>query len=118
MVLHADEPGMLGNLDDLGQLAIGRHAGEAQSRILELALVVDVDLVTVAVALADLRGAAIDLADPAAARQHRRIGAEPHRAAEIAAGLALLQRVAAHPLGHETDHRMLARPELGRARTL
>src|SRR5216684_1246723 len=47
MELHADEPGMAGKLDDLGQLAIGRHAGEAQALILQPALVVDVDLVAV-----------------------------------------------------------------------
>src|SRR5260221_403612 len=116
MVLHADEPGMVGDLDDLRQLAVGRHAGEAQSGILELALVVDVDLVGGAGALGDARPPAVDLARPAAARQPRRIGAQAHGAAEIAAGRALLQHVAAHPLGHEPDHRVLARPELGRAR--
>src|SRR5216684_2611984 len=118
MVLHADEPGMVGDLDDFRQLAVRRHAGEAQTRLLELAHVVDVDLVAVAMALADLRRAAVDLADAAAAREHRLVGAEPHGAAEIAAGLTLLQHVAAHPLGHEPDHRVLARPELGRARAL
>src|SRR5207302_11279801 len=42
-------------------------------------------------------------------------GPKAHRAAEIAIGLALFQFVAAHPLGHQTDDRVLARAELGRA---
>src|SRR5512137_2516637 len=53
MVLYADEPGMVGDLDDLGQDAVGRHAGEAQAHLLQPVLVVDVDLVAVAVAFAD-----------------------------------------------------------------
>ena len=52
--LHADEPGVVGHLDDLGQAAVGRHAGEAQARRAQAVDVVDVDLVAVAVALADL----------------------------------------------------------------
>src|SRR5207302_1861118 len=35
MELHADEPGMARPLYDLGQLAVGRHAGEAQPLILQ-----------------------------------------------------------------------------------
>src|SRR4029077_2879579 len=30
VVLHADEPGMSGQLNNLGQHAVGRHAGETQ----------------------------------------------------------------------------------------
>src|SRR5579885_3291932 len=71
-------------------------------------LVGDVDLVTVAVALADPRGA-VDFRDAALRIEHRLIGAEPHRAAEIAARLALLDFVAAHPFGHQPDNRMRAR---------
>jgi hypothetical protein len=52
--LHADEPGMVGDFDDLRQHAVGRHAGETQAVLLEPVLVVDVDLVAVAVALGDL----------------------------------------------------------------
>ena len=46
--------------------------------------------------------------------EHRRIGAEPHGAAEIAVGGALLQRVALQPFGHQADHRLGRRRELGR----
>ena len=105
---------MVRDLDDLGQQAVGRHAGEAQPRRLQRVAIGDVDLVAVAVALAD-PGRAVDLGDPAFRVEHRVIGAEPHRAAEIAVGLAPLQLVAAHPFGHQPDDRMLARAELGRA---
>ena len=54
MELHADEPGMIGQLDDLGQAVVRRHAGEAQPRRAQAVDVVDVDLVAVTVALADL----------------------------------------------------------------
>ncbi len=35
MELHADEPGMVRQLDDLRQRAVGRHAGEEQARRLQ-----------------------------------------------------------------------------------
>src|SRR5260221_13538096 len=114
MELYADEPGVAGELDDLGQFAIGRHAGEEQALVLEPGLVVDIDLVAVAMALADI-GRAVDLAHPAAWREDRPIGAEPHRAAEIATGFTALQEIAANPLRHQPDHRLTARAELGRA---
>src|SRR3546814_5214754 len=46
------------------------------------------------------------------------IGAETHGAAEVAAGVAGLAQVAAHPLGEQADHRFGARSELGRAGAL
>ena len=49
--LHADEPGMVWDLDDLGQKPVGRQALEAQARRLELVAVARVHLVAVAVAL-------------------------------------------------------------------
>src|SRR5262245_9303931 len=66
------------------------------------------------VTLLDL-GCAVDLRDLGAALEERRIFAEPHGAAEIAARPALLEHVATHPLGHQTDHDVFARTELGRA---
>ena len=45
--------GWSGNLDDLRQDAVRRHAGEPQADLLQPVLVVDVDLVAMAVALAD-----------------------------------------------------------------
>ena len=50
-------------LDDLGQHAVGRDAGHLQAGALERLAIADVDLVAVAVALAD-RGRAVDLARP------------------------------------------------------
>ena len=87
--LHADEPGVVRQLDDLGQAAVGRHAGEAQAGRAQAVDVVDVDLVAVAVALAD-RGLLVDAMHEAAALEHAGVGAKPHRAAEIAARAALL----------------------------
>src|SRR5438874_2050469 len=89
MELDADEPRMVGPLDDFGQLTVGRHAGKDQSRSLERVTIVDVDLVAVAVPLADRVGA-VDRADNAIAVELGRIGAEPHRPTEISAGGALL----------------------------
>src|SRR5689334_15492154 len=102
MILHADEPGMLGDLHGLGQLAIGRHARETQAYGLEPILVVDVDLVAMPMPLTDpLRG--IYLGDAASLREDRLVGAEPHGATQVAVRLALLEHVAAHPFGHEAD---------------
>src|ERR1700722_6519489 len=44
VILHADEPRMVGDLDDLGQHAVGAYAGKAQAGVFEPALVMDVDL--------------------------------------------------------------------------
>src|SRR6185295_20215842 len=85
MELDTDEPGVVGPLDDLGQLVVGRHAREDQARTLERALIVDIDLVAVAMALADLVRP-VDRADDAVAVELGRIGAEPHGAAEVTAG--------------------------------
>src|ERR1700691_2317982 len=117
MELNADEPGMVGEFDDLGQRAVGRHAGKPHSGLFQPGFVVDVDLVAVAVALADL-GLAVDLGDAAAGQKLRRISAEAHGATQIAVDLALFQRVALHPFGHEADHRLGAGTELGRARAV
>src|SRR3546814_6400687 len=65
MELHADEPGVVRDLDDLRQLAVRRQAGEQQARLLQHLPVVDVHLVAVAVALAD-RIRAVDVAHPGA----------------------------------------------------
>src|SRR5579862_5297052 len=108
---------MVRDLDDLGQDAVGRHAGKAQARLFEPRLVIDVDLVAMAMALAD-RGRAVNLGNAASRRQHRLIGAEPHRAAQIAFGIAPLYLIAARPFGHEADDRIGAGAELGRARAV
>ena len=113
--LNADEPGMRGQFDDLRQFAVGRQAGEAQPGVLELAAIVDVDLVAVPVALADL-GRAVDPGDLTALGDQAGIGAEPHGAAQVAGRVAALDHVVAGPFGHQADDRVLAAAELARAR--
>src|SRR5687767_9823452 len=117
MELHTNEPRMIGNFHDLRQDAVRRHAGEQQPLLLQLFLVVDVHFITMAVPLGD-RGLAIDVGDRAARLQDRLVGAEAHGAAEIAAGGAFLELVAAHPFGHQADHRLRAGTELRRAGVL
>ena len=90
-----------------GSSPSGLMPGEDQAALLERVLVVDVDLVAVAVALADRVGA-VDRANDAVAVEPRLIGAEPHGAAEIAVGLALLQALLAHPFGDQADDRLAA----------
>src|SRR3954452_6653006 len=53
MELDADEPWMVRPLDDFRQAIVGAHAGEEQAASLECLAIVDVDLVAVAMALAD-----------------------------------------------------------------
>src|SRR5437868_4447142 len=113
MVLYADEPGMVRDLDDLGQDAVGRHAREPQSHLLKPVFVVDVDLIAMAVALAD-DVLAVDIVHLGSASQVSRIGAEPHGAAHVAVDRALLDLVALDPFGHQADHRMVSRAELAR----
>src|SRR5207248_6912209 len=60
----------------------------------------DIDLVAVTVPLADPVGT-VNRGDAAFRVEHRVIGPEAHRAAEIAIGLALFQFVAAHPRSEE-----------------
>src|SRR5262245_30658723 len=73
----------------------------------------DVDLVAVAVALADFVGA-VDRADDAVAVELRRISAEAHRSTEVTTGGAPLQPLLAHPFGDHADHRLGRFAELGR----
>src|SRR3546814_5384332 len=68
-------------------------------------------------ALAD-RGSAVDRRHHAVARELRWIGAEPHRAAEIAPRLALLEARFGHPFGDKADHGFVGRAKFGRRRLL
>ena len=79
-------------------------AAREWGRLLQPVAVVDVDLVAVAVALGNL-GLAVDGGNPRLRIETRGIGAEPHRAAKIALGLAFLERIALEPFRHQTDHR-------------
>src|SRR5581483_4623408 len=113
MELHAYEPGMVRDLDDLRQKPVGRETGEAQAGRLKLVAIARVDLVAVAVALGDARRA-VDCGDLAALGEHRLVSAEPHRAAERAVLLAPLELFAFHPFRHEADDRLLGRAKFGR----
>ena len=63
-------------------------------------------------------GRSVDRGDVAPRLQPRRIGAEPHGAAEIAVRAALLERIAPEPFRHQADNRRGSRAELGRIRFL
>ena len=71
--LHADEPRMPFDLDDLGKATIGRHAGKAQALRLQRLAILDVHLVAVAVAFLDGKRA-IDRRDLRTFLQNRVIG--------------------------------------------
>src|SRR5581483_3351541 len=113
MELHPDKPGMIVVFDNLRQDAVRRHAGEPHAALLEAALVGGVDLIAMPVTFRYF-GRPVNLGDVAAAAEQCRIGTEPHRAAEIAAGSALLELVALEPLRHEPDDRFARRGKLGR----
>src|SRR5690349_19760206 len=57
---------------------------------------------------------AIDLVHFGPRPQMGRIGTEAHRAAQVAVDRTLLELVAAQPLRHQSDHRMVGRTELAR----
>src|SRR5579859_994 len=115
MELHADEPGMVRELDDLGQHAVRRHAGELQARRLQPLLVADVHFIAMTVAFRNV-GGAIGVGDPAVGGQDRLVSAESHRATQVAVGRTLLQFVAAGPFGHQANDWLVGRAELSRAR--
>ncbi len=96
-----------------GRMPSGDDPGEPHAVLFEPVLVGGVDLVAVPVPLGDF-GRTVDVGDAAAAREDRRISAEPHGAAEIAVGRALLERIALQPFGHQADYGLLGRTELGR----
>ena len=105
---------MIGPFDDFGQQTIRRHARKHQPARFERGAVGGVDFVAVAVAFAD-RGLAIDRRDMAVAIQPRFIGAQPHRAAQIAAFGAGFQAFGGHPFGDNAHNRLIHRAEFGRA---
>ena len=91
----------VGQLDELHELGVGRGAADHQSGVLQLSAVGIVHLVPCArVRLLD-PGMAVTLRHDRSRHQLGRIGAQPHRAAEIA-----LTRDDGHLLGHGRDHRV------------
>ena len=94
--LGADEERVVGQLDELHQVIVGRGAGAHEPGVLELGAVLVVDLVTVPVPLVD-EVFAVGLLDDRARQELGRVDAQPHRAA-LVDDIALLV--------HEVDHRM------------
>ena len=113
MELHADEPGMVRPLDDFGQQPVRRHAGKDQAALLQGLTVSGIDLVAMAVTLADVVGAAVERRDMAVGAKHRVIGAKPHGSAQIGVGSARLKALLAHPFSDDTDHRFTGLAEFG-----
>ena len=98
MKLHPDEPWVVGIFDDLRQHAVRRQAADPEAALLELVAIMNIDLETVAVAFLDLGFIVVFGADAAAVEQCRRIGADAHGAAEVAALTAAFDLVAAGPI--------------------
>ena len=92
MELARDEPGMLGQLDDLDEPAFLEGARDDEPVLDELVAELVVDLVAVPMALVNRR-LAVDLAGASPLAELDRLGAEPHRAAEILDLLLLGQQI-------------------------
>ncbi len=105
MELHPNEPRMIRPLDNLRQRAVRRHAREDEPALLQSLAIARVNFIAMAMPLADL-ARAIYARDHAVAGELGGIGAQPHRAAQIRLGRALLQAFAAHPFGDEADDRL------------
>src|SRR5690606_3165968 len=58
--LHADEPRVIGTLDDLREQSVGRHAREYQPALLERLAVGRIDLVAMPVTLGNDGGAPVN----------------------------------------------------------
>src|SRR6266481_1364129 len=80
MELAADEPRMVGELDDLDQRLIRRDAAENQPGAAELLAIRVVELVAVAMPFVDL-ALAVEPCRERVLAQHARVRAEPHGAA-------------------------------------
>ena len=107
--LDADEPGVVLDLDDLGEFAVGAHAGEDQTAGLKLVAVFHVNLIAVAVAFLD-HGAAVDAGDRGAVLQVGGIGAQTHGAA-FGVGLGAGDGVVAlHPFLQAVSYTHLTLP--------
>src|SRR4029077_11842944 len=82
MELAAEEPGVVRvELDDLDELAVGRHAREGQASVFQRRQVLLVDLVTVTVAFGD-RALTVGAGRDGAGGELARVLAQAHRAAE------------------------------------
>ena len=108
---------MIGEFHDLGQHAVGGLAGKDHARLGQPRFVGVVDLVAVAVALADAVGA-VYLADAAVGAEHAPVRPQSHGAAHVPVAGAGFHGAVANPFGHQADHRFVAGTELGGAGAL
>src|SRR5580698_4221830 len=92
MELAAEKPGMIGYFANLDVHRIRRLPGNAESAGRQNLLVLAIEFVTVAMALADL-GLAVGLAREAAFRQQARVSAQAHGAAQLVHAFQLAQLV-------------------------
>ena len=103
MELHAYEPRMLRQLDDLNKSSVLRLSGNLHAALLNLSDEGVVDLIAVAVALDDLV-LSVELADHGARNQAADLSAEAHGAAQVRLLAALLDiALLVGPLGDEGD---------------
>src|SRR5690606_42071901 len=104
MELDTDIPGMVRDLDDLGQAAVGREAGKADAVLLETLAIADINLVAMAVTLRDFRRA-VDCRHLTPFGKPGRIGAKPHRASLRVPCTPPLRPTALHPFLEIVDDR-------------
>src|SRR4051794_23009251 len=95
--LHGQEPGVIGQLDDLHELAVRAGAGHGEAVLLERLAIAVVELVAMAVPLADLF-LAVGRERAAGGVEPARPSSKSHRAAALAD---------AELLFHERDHGVL-----------
>ena len=99
MELYADKPGMVRALDDFRKAAVRGQAGEAHAGFLQLLAEGDIHLIAMTVPLGYL-GIAVEPLGERPLLEESGIGPQPHGAAKIILGTALLSPVAGRPLGH------------------
>ena len=92
MVLRADVPAVVAQLDDLGESALGIHASDGHTRLLEALAVLVVELKAVAVALLDVRHT-VCLCNLRARFHTASVCAQAHRAAHVGDRLLVLHQV-------------------------
>ena len=92
VVLRADVPALVGQLNHLGQAALGVHARDGHARCLKALAVLVVELEAVAVTLLDV-GHAIGIGNFRASLDTAGISAQTHRAAHVGDRLLVLHEV-------------------------
>ena len=115
MELDPHKPRVLAfrQLDDLRQALVRRQAREHHAGFFQLGAVGRIDLVPVAVALAD-HLFTVNLRNAGPGREFAVVGAQTHGAAQIVVIAAALDVAVALPLGHQADNRLVGRAEFRR----